>query len=365
MVKHIAIRRLQSLIERAPAATITSEHTGWERSAKIALRKIFGENSDHLKEFEKAISVQTQKALLQSMIEEIKEDWDSELPEGQPTRADNDMPVFPDITPSKITESVMYVIEPDDIKSEKDLQSLIHQMFDYPDRDFYLFQEKDGTRNDRIIAADTLGTILMSETEFFYYKHPNFERDYIKIERPDGNYKWDWEREVVEKGPMFMRTKLKLTERTNRQLDAWQRIGFEEEFRRRMVEKNEFDVFLSYGSQDQELANQLFDAIEAAGGKAFLSEKSLRPGEDFAETIRNALRKSHELWLLVSPNSLRSDWVISEWGAAWALGKRIIPILYRCAPDSLPDRIKRLHCIDFHKYHDLVKATFPKSANSK
>ena len=93
-----------------------------------------------------------------------------------------------------------------------------------------------------------------------------------------------------------------------------------------------FDVFLSYASTDQIEADQIYEAIERAGGKVFLAGKNLRPGDDFAEEIRNALWSSREVWLLVSPNSLKSDWVISEWGAAWALRKRIVPILF----DALP-----------------------------
>jgi TIR domain-containing protein len=119
-----------------------------------------------------------------------------------------------------------------------------------------------------------------------------------------------------------------------------------------------FDVFVSYSSVDQEQATLLSNAIDAAGRKAFLSAKDLKPGDDFAEEIRSRLINSRELWLLVSPNSLKSEWVLTEWGAAWVLGKRIIPILHRCKPDDLPDRIRKLHCIDFYKYPDLIKRTF-------
>jgi hypothetical protein len=97
-----------------------------------------------------------------------------------------------------------------------------------------------------------------------------------------------------------------------------------------------YDVFLSYASADSKEASQLYDSIVSAGGTAFLSEKALKAGDDFEETIRTALHASGELWLLLSPNSLRSEWVISEWGAAWALRKPIIPILFRCAPAEVP-----------------------------
>src|SRR6185295_17465392 len=35
------------------------------------------------------------------------------------------------------------------------------------------------------------------------------------------------------------------------------------------------------------------------------------------------------------------------------------PILHRCGPEQLPDRIRRLHCIDFYKFAVLIKQTFP------
>jgi TIR domain-containing protein len=124
------------------------------------------------------------------------------------------------------------------------------------------------------------------------------------------------------------------------------------------VLKSEYDVFLSYSSKDEEEANKIYEAITFAGGKIFLASKSLRPGDDFSEKIRMALSESRELWLLVSPNSLKSDWVVSEWGAAWALGKDIVPILHRCDLEHLPERISRLHCTDFYKYPDLIKIKF-------
>jgi hypothetical protein len=120
------------------------------------------------------------------------------------------------------------------------------------------------------------------------------------------------------------------------------------------------DIFLSYSSVDRQEANEIYEAIRKVGGLVFLSEKDLKPGEDFAEEIRKAISSSRELWLLVSPNSLKSDWVISEWGAAWVLRKRVVPILHRCRPEELPDRIRRLHCIDFYKYPDLIRSRFKK-----
>lgn len=277
-----------------------------------------------------------------------------------------DMPVFPDITPSSMTRSMMYVFEEFDIKTDEDFQGLIHQMFEYPDRDFYYYQEKDGPRNELMVTMERLGYILMEEIVFFYYRHPRYKRNFVHIEVHDGNYQWDWQREVVEKGPMFMRSKLRLTERTKRELETWYRLQLEEELRRKRREaEHSHDVFISYSSTDSSEASQLYEAVTNAGGKAFLSGKSLRPGEDFADEICQALVSSRELWLLVSPASLNSEWVLSEWAAAWALEKKIVPILHRCSPEQLPERIGRLQCIDFYRFPELIAQTFPAKAGGK
>jgi hypothetical protein len=123
-------------------------------------------------------------------------------------------------------------------------------------------------------------------------------------------------------------------------------------------EAHEYDVFVSYSSLDQEQATLIYKAILSVGGKVFLSAKSLHPGDDFASEIRKNLISSRQLWLLISPNSLHSEWVITEWGVAWGLQKRIIPILHGCTAEELPLRLRGLHCIDFSRYHELVQQAF-------
>jgi len=240
---------------------------------------------------------------------------------------EKDIPHFPDITPSKIIRSEVHDIGEFDITNEADFRDLIDEMFEFPERHFYYFQEKDGPKNQFMISKDRAGDVSFAETEFFYYKRPNSKRSYIHLERHGGSYEHDWEKEIVERGPMFMRTTLRLTERTRRELETIHRLELEEEFtRKRMESEYTFDVFISHAAADSKEADQIYEAILARGKKAFLSKKSLKAGEDFADKIRTALVSSRELWLLVSPNSLDSDWVISEWGAAWALEKRIVPI---------------------------------------
>lgn len=154
---------------------------------------------------------------------------------------------------------------------------------------------------------------------------------------------------------MYMQTTLKLSERKKRELEIWQKIEMEEHYRKKRARaKSTDEVFISYASADNKEALMIYEAVLKAGGKAFLASKNINWGEDFADKIRTALTASKELWLLVSPTSLKSDWVLSEWGAAWALRKTVIPILHQCSVNNLPDRLQRLQCIDFYRYQELI-----------
>ena len=75
----------------------------------------------------------------------------------------------------------------------------------------------------------------------------------------------------------------------------------------------------------------------------------VRERDEFEEgAIKDALKKCHNFWMLVTPDSLRSEWVITEWASAWALDKNIVPVLFRCGPEELPARLRAYQSVDFH-----------------
>lgn len=267
------------------------------------------------------------------------------------------IPIFP-FVPDKIDKSTFYVIEAGDLPTGNDVQELIRKMWLEPESDFFYYHGHEGgpAADKELLAARNRGDVLMNESERRYYKHPDHNRDYIRIvTKGKDDYNWDWEREVVAKGPEFWRVTLKLSQRKREELDAWRKVQIEERFRQEALKaRYAYDVFLSYSSVDHEEALALHDKIVQSGHKVFMARKALTPGDDFAEEIRLALHGSRELWLLVSPSSSKSEWVISEWGAAWALAKRIVPILHRCSPESLPDRLAKFHAVDFHRCDELI-----------
>lgn len=112
---------------------------------------------------------------------------------------------------------------------------------------------------------------------------------------------------------------------------------------------DKYDVFLSYSTQDKDEARAIHAALAKAGKKCFLAERNIKPGDKFRDEIRAALAGSKEVWILLSPNSVKSEWVQREVSAAWALEKRIVPILFRCGPSDLPDILADTHAIDYHR----------------
>ncbi len=274
-----------------------------------------------------------------------------------------DLPKFPiTIMPTSIKESTFRNFIVGDFKNEQDINGLLLLMFEDQECNYYYFVEnyfveKDTSEDSKIAYLINRGDIRVIETQFYWYKHPKAEKkDYfVHLYRPKEEYQFKWEKELVDKGPMYARKELKLSKNKSIELEIAKKIYYEEAIKKQKRDREIVrDIFLSYSTHDKEIAEEIYTAVMKAGGKAFLSKKSIEPGSDFEEEIRVALIGSDELWIIISPNSIKSEWVISEWGAGWVLKKKIVPILYQCPPVSLPDRLKKLQSIDFHKYQDLI-----------
>lgn len=137
---------------------------------------------------------------------------------------DKDIPKFPDLPPpDSIEETQFYVIGNEDIKSRKELRELIKLMYKHQEATFYLFSQYRTPVNHFISKAEEKNIIMTNICEPYYYKHPKYERNYIKIKRD--HTEWDWERQVADASPMFNRITLKLTDQQIRKMDRKQGKG--------------------------------------------------------------------------------------------------------------------------------------------
>jgi hypothetical protein len=102
-----------------------------------------------------------------------------------------------------------------------------------------------------------------------------------------------------------------------------------------------FDVFISYAAADSGVAIELRNDLEANSLKCFMAEKDIQVAEEWQDAIRTALIGSKRVLVLLTPRSINRPWVLMETGAAWALGKPLIPALSHVAPGDLLDPIRR------------------------
>ena len=71
-------------------------------------------------------------------------------------------------------------------------------------------------------------------------------------------------------------------------------------------------VFLSHSSADNKLAKQVSEGLQEAGIKVFFDEGEIRVGDSFVAKIAEGISKSRFLAVMVSKNSLESNWVWKE-----------------------------------------------------
>lgn len=95
---------------------------------------------------------------------------------------------------------------------------------------------------------------------------------------------------------------------------------------------NMYDFFICHASEDKEnIARPLYDALTAKGKKAFLDEKYLKVGDSFVKMINQAMGRSKYLVAIISKNSYKKAWPISELSSALAMdisrGKKILPVM--------------------------------------
>ncbi|UGY23556.1 hypothetical protein HU675_0037305 [Bradyrhizobium septentrionale] len=128
---------------------------------------------------------------------------------------------LPDVGLEGFKNGYFYAIETADFQTKEDFEKLLQYMHAFAERSFRYYWEQGTPLNQYFVTAERLGVIVYGEARSSFYRHPNYERDYVHIpQSPDGTYAFDWQEDVVEKGPMFFETTLALSERERRRRDV-------------------------------------------------------------------------------------------------------------------------------------------------
>lgn len=86
-------------------------------------------------------------------------------------------------------------------------------------------------------------------------------------------------------------------------------------------------IFASYSSEDRWFADLLLGRLANHPDISVFATQNLSAAGDYRLRIKRELQAAGAFLVLLSPRSVRSNWVLYELGAAWALGKPIVAVL--------------------------------------
>lgn len=105
------------------------------------------------------------------------------------------------------------------------------------------------------------------------------------------------------------------------------------------------NIFMSYSRKDADFARKLAADLEKAGYDVWWDITDLRGGDDWVRMIPDAIKSSQYVIVVLSPNSVESEWVKKEYTQALGLHKKIIPIML--VPTSVPFALNTINFADF------------------
>jgi hypothetical protein len=126
-------------------------------------------------------------------------------------------------------------------------------------------------------------------------------------------------------------------------------------------------IFLSYASEDKELARQVRSALENEGVDVWFDEKKLESGDRYQETIAQNIRKSSFFIPLITPNTLTHErrFFRFEWSEAiYDMSFRpsdlpfVLPLISGTVEDSeplIPKEFKQVHWTRICKDSDITE----------
>ena len=104
-------------------------------------------------------------------------------------------------------------------------------------------------------------------------------------------------------------------------------------------------IFISYSRKDIDFVRRLAGDLEKVGYEVWWDLTDLRGGDDWPRVIPAAIESSQFVIVVLSPNSIASDWVEREYMQAISLHKKIIPIML--TQSKVPFALNTINYIDF------------------
>lgn len=122
------------------------------------------------------------------------------------------------------------------------------------------------------------------------------------------------------------------------------------------------DVFITNSQANPPKARLIADALRQRGKSVVLEEESLAAGEDWERTITSSLKKSRNVLMLVSPDSLASQAGSYQIGLVFGRARRtagvnVVPVLLPgVEAKAVPAPLRAANTIDLSSWDDAAEA---------
>lgn len=89
------------------------------------------------------------------------------------------------------------------------------------------------------------------------------------------------------------------------------------------------NAFISYSSKDRSIALTIAELLEKKGHRIWLDQKVINTGSQWDTSITDGLDSARALILLLSPNSVKSEYVKQEYSYACGMKLQILPVIIK------------------------------------
>src|SRR5262245_20996509 len=105
--------------------------------------------------------------------------------------------------------------------------------------------------------------------------------------------------------------------------------------RKKRATRASYIVFISHSSSDSWIADRVAEKVKLAGAETWIYRRDLKAGDVIVEEIIKGIDACHEALVLVSPGSVKSQWVLYEIGAVSGQHKRVTPVLIHVRREAI------------------------------
>ncbi len=112
--------------------------------------------------------------------------------------------------------------------------------------------------------------------------------------------------------------------------------------------KTRIKVFISYSRADKAFASDLVLGLAACGFAPYIDRQDIAAGEDWEKRLAGLITEADSVVYVISPDSMKSPNCAEELQRAFAMQKRVLPVIWRPVDDAAaPPELKRLNYIFF------------------